>query len=618
MSHMSRSIPAALLLCAALTAAPGCLFTNTSTPGEDMGSDNNNTSDMSSNNTSPGDMGMVGEDMERDMTPPDPCEGVNEDEACLTVGGEMQRCGVVDINGCEIDCTVKCMDTCDENDICSCLPPDKEDACEAIACGDVEATDSCGAEFTLTCDSTCQENEVCERNTCMPKEEECPTEEQICMLADESCGVVVFNNCGDVDFAQCKAMDALEGSDYCSALTLTLPQDVLGQSKFGEAMAVLGSTLVVSDSSSWAGGLGGSGEVYIYKLEANKNPGPPIKLPHPPGVEAIERFGETLLLVDENTLLVGAPADQTAQTVYVYQRKNNNWVEQTASRLFMPMSLGTRGARFGASMAQNDYTIYIGAPGASNATGGRATGRVFVYELTNPNTTPPEFKPLSQIENPRLTTGFGTSVAPFVADGGGAVFVGAPGRDNVDASQGEVYACIPHKKELMVEYECEEVVIDGADVPRYEGLGSALISNQLTNQTWEAWATAPGQGPDYKQVFHITPGARGGYQMTAYNNMLPAQAGYDLALISSRLYVSGFVPQGKAPVFIVPSVPGSTNMPFFRNVAPIKASGQAEFGRSLGSSSSLLLVGAPGAFSPQKMQQTGLVFAFPDPDLSIP
>lgn len=614
MSHTPRSISTTLLLCATLAAAPGCLFTNTATPEEDMGSDNNTPGDMSSNNTSPADMGMMN-DMESDMSPPDPCEAINEDEACLTSEGDKQRCGTIDIDGCEIDCTSKCMDTCDSDNICSCVPPDREDACRDISCGEVAAVDSCGASFTLTCDNSCGPDEVCDQNTCVPEPSDCPTEEQICMNADASCGLVAYNNCGEVGFATCKPANALEGTDYCSALTLELPMDVKSGHKFGEAMALLGSTLVVSAMSPWPGGLGGRGEVYVYKLETGKLPGPPRKLPRPPDVEGIDGFGETLLLVDENTLLVGAPGDQTSQTVYVYQLKNGNWVEQKGSRLNLPSTISGRAAGFGTAMAQNNYTIYISAPGASNATMGRAEGSVFVYELKDPRATPPEFELVSTIENPRLVSGFGSSLAPFLSEGENSVFVGAPGRDNVDAATGSVYSCIPVTKELQTAYECTDVVVNGADVLRYENLGTAMISNQLTDLSWEAWVSAPGQDMNYKQVFHITPGVRGTYQMDAYDRPMPPQSGHQLALIADRIYTSGFSPQSKAPVSISPSVPGSTNIPFFRNAAPIKANNQAEFGRSMASGSALLLVGAPGAFSQDKTQQPGQVFAFPNPEL---
>jgi len=140
-------------------------------------------------------------------------------------------------------------------------------------------------------------------------------------------------------------------------MEILVPGDLEGGDRFGDAVALDGSTLVVG--APWQGASPyGPGAAYVFE-RAGGVWTQTAKFAAPPGTNG---FGDAVALAGD-VIAVGAPLDGEAAVaagaVFVFERAPAGW--QLAAKLLPPSA--APGTRFGASVTVSGTWILAGAPG---------------------------------------------------------------------------------------------------------------------------------------------------------------------------------------------------------------------------------------------------------------
>lgn len=146
-----------------------------------------------------------------------------------------------------------------------------------------------------------------------------------------------------------------------------VPPDVGEADRFGGAVALSGSTLVVG-SARHDGGGGDSGAVYVFERESDGSWSQQAKI-LPIGGAAGDLFGQSVA-IDQNTIVAGARGDDTggsgAGSAFVFTRSGSTWSQQA--------ELTGDGAGSLAGSA-------VGVDGDRLAVGASGSGSVQIYEV---------------------------------------------------------------------------------------------------------------------------------------------------------------------------------------------------------------------------------------------
>ncbi|MDB4937959.1 MAG: Integrin alpha beta-propellor repeat protein [Labilithrix sp.] len=211
--------------------------------------------------------------------------------------------------------------------------------------------------------------------------------------------------------------------------------------RFGSAVALAGSTLVVASEAESSG----AGAVYVFDRVAGLwSQTAYLKASN---ASADARFGTSIAL-SMNTLAVGAPGEASAATglngdqtsvaapsagaAYVFTRTGGAWSQEA----YVKASNARAGARFGAAVALQGDRLVVGAPGDSSAStgingnqsAGGTVGAGAAYTLARFGTTwSHELFAKEELAPAHVDGAFGSSVAIAQA----AVIVGWPAIDAV-------------------------------------------------------------------------------------------------------------------------------------------------------------------------------------------
>lgn len=162
--------------------------------------------------------------------------------------------------------------------------------------------------------------------------------------------------------------------------TRLLPEDGESNDMFGKSVSLYGDIALIG---AWADDDRGdhAGSAYVFVRSERYPWVQQTKLLAGDGA-AQDRFGQSVLLWDENTALVGAPRHngigKESGAVYLYRREGQGWIE---TGKLLPDEKGA-GARFGVSIAISGDSLLVGAPRYSTERGGLAreqSGAVFVF-----------------------------------------------------------------------------------------------------------------------------------------------------------------------------------------------------------------------------------------------
>ena len=163
--------------------------------------------------------------------------------------------------------------------------------------------------------------------------------------------------------------------------TLIQPNPV-GSEGFGSAVAIVGTTVVVSATSEDTGAAN-AGSAYIYNLGATTyNPAPRLTIRNP-SAQANDHFGSALSL-NGDRLAVGVPYDSSsgwgeAGLVYIYNLAGATPTTPAFTLNRTPQNISER---FGLSVALWGTQAMVGAPGV------RLCGQSYLYDLAGvPPTT---------------------------------------------------------------------------------------------------------------------------------------------------------------------------------------------------------------------------------------
>ena len=587
-----------LLLTLTFTLTSACLFTQTETPDQDMGSGNNTTPPVNNttpvNNTSPNnsttpvdmgmeDMGTVDMGGGEDMDIPDPCALIDVDIASVCAPEtEPARCETVDVSGCPIDC------------------------------------------------GACAAGSICVDTMCQPSGCEEPSQTEICGDASPECVEVVVNACERTVFATCDRAPDVPAA-YCSDITLPLPAEVVEEARFGESIHTSSERIAVGAPGFNNANNPNKGAVYVYDIPTEGFPTEPTKVTPPAEDLGLENFGKTVYLTSNNQLLVASPTKNAgANIVFVYRFVEGKWEEQADQRI-EPAESTAGGTEFGHAIAVFNGVLFIGAPstlnGASGTTG--ATGAVHVYERTNSEDK--IFQPRVTLVNPGRMNNFGFALAPYIdQEGEAAVLIGAPGDlgdDMFAINAGMVYTSSfveENNKDGMIRWEFSRArglfTIDEAATANYDNLGSAIVVRQSADtppnqpRRYEAWVGAPSTDQAKTKLFYlIQKDSSGEFVEDSYDKP-------DLPFFGSRLAVYGEVLIGsalaltaKVPVFVLPTKPGGPAPAAFNTIQPLEQGNGDIFGAALEITEDFVLVGAPNARHPDRNRPTGVVHVFPTP-----
>jgi hypothetical protein len=191
--------------------------------------------------------------------------------------------------------------------------------------------------------------------------------------------------------------------------------------RFGESIAIDGNTLIVGSQGDDDLGLS-SGAAYVFKWDGT-NWVEQIKLTASDGTE-LDGFGHSVAL-NEDTAVIGAPGDDDlgggSGAAYIFKWDGTNWVQQTK----LTASDGTAADMFGQSVSVNRDSVVIGVPQDDDLGNKSGSAYLFLWDGTN------------WVEQTKLTASDGTAVDHFgqsVAVGGDIITVGA--YNNVDFAAG--------------------------------------------------------------------------------------------------------------------------------------------------------------------------------------
>lgn len=246
---------------------------------------------------------------------------------------------------------------------------------------------------------------------------------------------------------------ALTAAARADGVVTLQPAGVTGTERFGESVAISGTTIAVGDPDA-----GPDGAVWVYTQSGGSWSNPPgvaeIANPFPrQGVQIPTEFGWSVALAGDN-LFVADRGDvgSIGQKVFVFTRPASGWSDGTEpSAVLTPPAGPNLGLqKFGSSIAASDSALIVGAPGCG--CGGPSKdqpvpGEALVYEKPAGGWSG-TVQPAATLAQP-ATGGddalFGTAVgiagdaaavgsplADVASDGGayGGVFVyGAPGGD---------------------------------------------------------------------------------------------------------------------------------------------------------------------------------------------
>ena len=138
----------------------------------------------------------------------------------------------------------------------------------------------------------------------------------------------------------------------------------------GSAVALSGSTVLISRPLAWPGAPSASGPlgtIYNYSLSGAET--------QPADILYGDAFGYATA-VNGTTYLVGAPGhNDSIGAVYAYTRANNSTLTLQAT---LKAPGGQDGDCFGTALAFNGTLLVVGAPYANNG-----TGAVYVYTLSS-------------------------------------------------------------------------------------------------------------------------------------------------------------------------------------------------------------------------------------------
>lgn len=300
--------------------------------------------------------------------------------------------------------------------------------------------------------------------------------------------------------------------------------------------------------------------------------------------------------VSGNNVLIGAPYASTSGSargaVYAFAESNGNW-KQTQKLLAMD---GRTGDAFGAALALDGSTAFVGAPDA-NVNGNIGEGAVYVFTLGSQGW-------VQATKIPRPSPLAGAKFGYTVALAGGTALIGG----NAAQSQNNLVYVFTGSGAAWVP---SATLVDGISG---EGFGESVAVAPATALVGAPAATVNGlsaQGVAY--VYTLSGGvwtqserlaAIGGAANDAFGTAV-ALAGPGTAVIGApHATVGGNSDSGAAYVFSYAN--GNWSQ---QQLVPGDASAGAEFGASLAVTPSELLVGAPLATVGKNTGQ-GAVYAF--------
>ncbi|MEX2541126.1 MAG: hypothetical protein WD314_04930 [Trueperaceae bacterium] len=218
--------------------------------------------------------------------------------------------------------------------------------------------------------------------------------------------------------AEAQAVYVYSSSETGWELEAKLAAGAGGSPGFGSAVAIDGDRLAVASPSDAEGG---RGEVRLFRRsESGWQPEQTLTAP-----EAGLMFASALAL-DGDSLLVGAPAVQSAPSVFAYRWDGTDWRQE--DRLF---STDPGPGHFGSALALDGNVLAVGAPGSSPEEDG-SVGSVHVYERTDESW---QHRAGLVVSGLRSTDAFGAAVAVK----GGLVLAGATGDSDLAEISGALY-----------------------------------------------------------------------------------------------------------------------------------------------------------------------------------
>ncbi|MFQ5569766.1 MAG: choice-of-anchor B family protein [Rhodothermales bacterium] len=271
--------------------------------------------------------------------------------------------------------------------------------------------------------------------------------------------------------------------------------DASNTDRFGRAMAVEGSTLIVGATSQD----NSTGTAYVFEKDGAS--GEWVEVAHLRGNDIIEgdAFGRAVALKGNIALISSAGHNEQRGAVYVFQRDpaTGEWSEQAkleGSNL-QPQTDDSSGDLFGLSLAFDGERAFVGSPVPNDNSGAVYVFRhdastnswqeetkleATTFDLSGGNNRRPP-----RIPEPRAQ--FGTSISLF----GEYAFIGAPG---YALGTGAVYV-FQYDADRGAWRERMKLLPFDAPLP-FRG-GSAFGSS-LTMHEDEIWAGAPGSGAIYR------------------------------------------------------------------------------------------------------------------------
>ncbi len=288
-----------------------------------------------------------------------------------------------------------------------------------------------------------------------------------------------------------------------------------------------------------------------------------------------------------STIVVGAPGVNSYEgRAYVYTRPSSGWANATETAELRP-SDGSASDTFGSSVAISGSTVVVAAPQAGEG------GVLYVYEEPGGGWT-------NATQTAELTAGEGASLGYSVAISGSTIVGGATTVTvGEHADQGAAYVFTePGGGWVNAEPTAELTASDGAE---NDHLGAAVAISGSTVVAGELVHTVGSnehQGAVY--VFTESPtgwtNATQTAELTAANGAAGDLLGHALAISGSTIVAGAAArdeERGAAYVFTEPSG-GWTNTSAYAAELTGVGDPYEEFGRSVASSGSVILVGAPG------------------------
>jgi hypothetical protein len=146
------------------------------------------------------------------------------------------------------------------------------------------------------------------------------------------------------------------GGQWSPAGRLAAPDSARADG-FGSALALDGSTLMVSSSTSGDN----KGKVYVFSGSGTQwKPAQQLSVPADSG-----RFGQAIVLAGNSAAISAPTADGGKGAVYLFKRSGSQWALDT---MIQPADADEKAA-FGASIAMQGDLMVIGAIGADSGTG---------------------------------------------------------------------------------------------------------------------------------------------------------------------------------------------------------------------------------------------------------